>query len=257
METVWHWAEGTWRPGSGMLDSGDSLWRRGLALVETVRTGPEGAPLWSWHRERLAGGLARLGWPAALPEGLPEVAAPAALRLVASWSPERPAVTLRAHLRPLPAPPPWPALAYPPLAACPPPAPLHGLKTLSHSLAAGEDPAPWYDRVLANPRGEVMETLRHNLFWTDREGRVFTPSLETGCVAGVGRRWALARLRAWSIAVAEVATAPPDPEDIAECWLTNALSGPVPVGALGHHPLDPGRARLGPALAGGWPPAQR
>ncbi|CAB1129223.1 protein of unknown function [Candidatus Hydrogenisulfobacillus filiaventi] len=35
---------------------------------------------------------------------LPEVAAPAALRLVASWSPERPAVTLRAHLRPLPAP---------------------------------------------------------------------------------------------------------------------------------------------------------
>lgn len=46
------------------------------------------------------------------------------------------------------------------------------------------------DALLLLPGGRLSETSRGNLFWT-KNGVVFTPPLQTGCLAGLARAWVL------------------------------------------------------------------
>jgi len=94
------------------------------------------------------------------------------------------------------------------------------------ALAAGADEA-----LMLNGAGEVACAAAANIFWV-REGRLFTPALDCGVLAGVMRAAVLEIAGRMGIAAAEV-RAPLDAMAAAdEIFLTNSLVGVRPVAAL-------------------------
>lgn len=118
--------------------------------------------------------------------------------------------------------------------------PVSRLKTLSYLdnvLARAEARAAGVDEaVLLNNRGEIACAGAANLFWVEG-GRLFTPRLDCGVLAGITR----ARLMALE-AVEEVAAGVEALGRAEAVFLTNSLIGVRPVSRLGErvfemHPL--------------------
>jgi len=104
--------------------------------------------------------------------------------------------------------------------------------------AAGADEA-----LMLNTRGEVACAAAANVFWI-AAGRLFTPALECGVLAGFERAETIVRARALGITVEEVA-APPETLTAAEAvFITNSLIGVRPVEALDGRALPPGHPLL-------------
>jgi branched-chain amino acid aminotransferase len=80
------------------------------------------------------------------------------------------------------------------------------------------------DCVVLNAYGRVAETSIANIWWV-REGRLFTPPLSEGCVAGVMRRWLLEALPASGYSVGEEPIGPDGLEEAEEIFITNAIRG--------------------------------
>lgn len=115
--------------------------------------------------------------------------------------------------------------------------PASRLKTLSYldnvlaraeATAAGADEA-----VMLNNRGDLACAGAANLFWIEG-GRLFTPSLDCGVLAGVTR----ARLLAME-PVEEVAAGVEALERAEAVFLTNSLIGVRPVSKLGERTFTP------------------
>ncbi|MDB5455767.1 MAG: aminotransferase class [Caulobacter sp.] len=114
--------------------------------------------------------------------------------------------------------------------------PAARLKTLAYvdnvlaraqARAAGADEA-----VMLNNRGELACAAAANLFWV-ADGRLFTPALDCGVLAGLTRARVLVAARALGAAVEETA-APLDALDAAEAvFLTNSLIGVRPAAWAG------------------------
>jgi branched-chain amino acid aminotransferase len=72
--------------------------------------------------------------------------------------------------------------------------PLAGIKATAYVerlMALDEARGRGFDEaVMLNERGEVVEATAANVFWA-RGAELFTPSLATGCIAGVTRRFVL------------------------------------------------------------------
>jgi branched-subunit amino acid aminotransferase/4-amino-4-deoxychorismate lyase len=86
---------------------------------------------------------------------------------------------------------------------------------------------------MLNNRGQVACAAAANLFWIE-DGRVFTPALECGVLAGIAR----ARL----LSATEVAEAVADRarlEAADAVFLTNSLIGVRPVSRLGERAFEP------------------
>lgn len=88
-----------------------------------------------------------------------------------------------------------------------------------HAGEAGVD-----DCLLINHHGRICESTIANVFWV-KAGRIYTPPLSEGCVAGVMRRHLLTALPAAGLAVAEQAVTVEELMDADEIFLTNAISG--------------------------------
>ncbi len=116
--------------------------------------------------------------------------------------------------------------------------PLAGLKAtayVDHLVALDEARERGFDEaVLLNERGEVVEAGAANVFWS-RDGELFTPSLATGCVAGVMRRFVLAAAAARRIRVTEASHPLAAIGEADEVFLTNSGWGLVPVGQFDIH----------------------
>jgi branched-chain amino acid aminotransferase len=80
------------------------------------------------------------------------------------------------------------------------------------------------DCVLLNSHGRVAETSIANIWWV-REGRIYTPPLSEGCVAGVMRRWLLEALPAAGYWVGEESIDPDGLATAEEIFITNAIRG--------------------------------
>lgn len=115
--------------------------------------------------------------------------------------------------------------------------PAARLKTLSYldnvlaraeATAAGADEA-----VMLNNRGELACAAAANLFWVEA-GRLFTPRLDCGVLAGITR----ARLMA-SRPVEEVAVGIDALGRAEAIFLTNSLIGVRPVSRLGDRSFEP------------------
>lgn len=108
--------------------------------------------------------------------------------------------------------------------------PLSALKSaerlcfyLAGQEAKAQDKA---DALLLNQYGRVVESTIANLFWI-KEGRLYTPALPEGCVAGVFRQQLISRK-----VVTESQIGPEELLQAEELFLTNALRGIIPVRQL-------------------------
>jgi branched-subunit amino acid aminotransferase/4-amino-4-deoxychorismate lyase len=111
------------------------------------------------------------------------------------------------------------------------------LKTLSYLdnvLARAEAKAAGVDEaVMLNNRGEIACAAAANLFWVE-EGRLFTPRLDCGVLAGITR----ARLMTLE-PVEEVAVGAEALDSAEAVFLTNSLIGVRPVAKLGERVFAP------------------
>lgn len=97
------------------------------------------------------------------------------------------------------------------------------------------------EALMLNNRGEVACGAAANLFWI-AEGRLFTPALDCGVLAGVVRGQVLAAARRLGVTAIETRATPPELAMAEAIFLTNSLIGvrsvdrwdgkPVPVSAL-------------------------
>ena len=80
------------------------------------------------------------------------------------------------------------------------------------------------DCLLLNAHGRVAETTIANIWWV-RNGRIFTPPLSEGCVAGVMRRFLLEALPAAGYEVLEEPIGPDELLNMEEVFISNAIRG--------------------------------
>jgi branched-chain amino acid aminotransferase/4-amino-4-deoxychorismate lyase len=113
--------------------------------------------------------------------------------------------------------------------------PVSRLKTLSYldnvlaraeARAAGADEA-----VMLNTRGELACAAAANLFWI-AGGRLFTPALDCGVLAGIMRGRVLAAAAGLGLPVSEVRAGPEALAAADAVFLSNSLIGLRPVAAL-------------------------
>lgn len=129
-----------------------------------------------------------------------------------------------------------------------------GLKTLNcipQVLARAE----WQDDdvvegLMLDDAGAVVGGTMSNVFIV-RDGRLRTPVLAAAGVRGIMRRVVMEQAKQLGVPVEEALLLPGDIEAAAEVFLTNALMGIQPVGALGPRRWSPGpvTARLCRSLA--------
>ena len=115
--------------------------------------------------------------------------------------------------------------------------PLAGIKSCNYleNLAALDDARKrgFYEAVRRNELGEIASACSTNLFWL-KNGKLFTPSLETGCLAGTTREFILENLKCEEVKAgeAEIYTA----ENLFIC---SAGIGIVAVAALDDKHFEP------------------
>ncbi|MBS1566991.1 MAG: aminotransferase class IV family protein [Bacteroidetes bacterium] len=97
----------------------------------------------------------------------------------------------------------------------------------------------WEDALLLNAAGRLCESAIANIF-IFRNGRLHTPPLSEGCVAGTMRRFLLENLPALGQPVAETPISTDDLYNADEVFLTNALRLLRPVSRCGHREYNTG-----------------
>lgn len=107
--------------------------------------------------------------------------------------------------------------------------PLCGVKTTSYLpylWAWREARARGFDEaILRDGHDFLSEAARSTLFWIDKN-RLFTPSLQTGALAGIGRELALEWAQNCGLEAQEGEFAAREIESASEIWLVSAASGP-------------------------------
>lgn len=103
--------------------------------------------------------------------------------------------------------------------------PASRLKSLAYldNVLARRESAP-DEALMLNERGEVACAAAANIFWL-AEGRLFTPALSCGVLAGVMRAQVLAGAPALGLAVDEVAASPDALTRASGIFLTNSVIG--------------------------------
>ncbi len=125
-----------------------------------------------------------------------------------------------------------------------------GVRTCYSSLSHFKGPhAPLYvlagiekqnmgleDMLLLDAKGNVSELISSNIFWL-KQGELFTPALETGCVNGILRRAILRWCQQQGIAVREVLA---KPEELlqAEAVFAANVTGIRGIECLNEHRLE-------------------
>ncbi|MCT4784385.1 MULTISPECIES: aminotransferase class IV [Exiguobacterium] len=78
--------------------------------------------------------------------------------------------------------------------------------------------------LFADELGHVVEGLVSNVFWTERDGRLFTTPLSSGALAGVTRQWVME-----TFDVSEQDVTFQELAEAEEIWLTNSVQQIAPV----------------------------
>jgi len=96
-----------------------------------------------------------------------------------------------------------------------------GPNALVYVVAGNEKAQTLYDdMLLLSPDGAVAEMISSNIFWF-REGTLFTPALETGCINGILRRNLLRWAKAQAVPVVECLLAPAMLQDASVIFSAN------------------------------------
>ncbi|MEK6537555.1 MAG: aminotransferase class IV, partial [Nitrospirota bacterium] len=100
--------------------------------------------------------------------------------------------------------------------------------------------AGFYEALLLNHKGELVEGSRTNLFLV-KDGCLFTPSIKSGCLPGVMRQKVLEGARCLKLRCSAKTLTAQDLFAADEAFLTNALLGIMPLTALDKQPIGTGR----------------
>ncbi|WP_304170319.1 aminotransferase class IV [Phenylobacterium aquaticum] len=120
-----------------------------------------------------------------------------------------------------------------------PAARIKSLSYLDNVLARAEARSVGADEaVMLNSRGEIACATAANIFWVS-EGRLWTPALDCGALAGIARGEVMARAQGLGIEVAVARAGPQALERAQAIFLTNSLIGLRPVAAFGDRVLAP------------------
>ena len=121
---------------------------------------------------------------------------------------------------------------------------ITGIKSTSYAentLAYREALSNGFDEaLLLDSKGNLSEGSRSNVFLV-RNGKILTPSLESGCLPGITRGLVLELIDKWNIPLHEGKVASHEIFMAEEVFLTNATLGICPVSRL-----DDRELRLGP-----------
>lgn len=253
------WCNGQWLAADGAvgaaLDRGGLV---GLGLFETILAVEGQAVFLDRHLARLRRGAKRFGWSLEL-EGFPEICVELLIRNGLATGRARLRLTVTAGSGPLDDlalgvdRQVW--LAAVPLAVGPDSiklgispwrrhegSPLAGLKCASYAenlVALDEVRRRGFQETLFfNTADEVCEAATANVFLV-KNGVVLTPSLASGCLAGVGREVVCELARRHSLACEERTLTLEDVGAADEIFLTSALRGPVAVTFLEDQPCGP------------------
>jgi 4-amino-4-deoxychorismate lyase len=88
-----------------------------------------------------------------------------------------------------------------------------------------------FEGIWLNSRGQIMEGTRSNVFFV-KNGHLYTPSLESGCLAGIRRRIVIEKALELTIPFSEGVYYPKDLLNADEVFLTNSLMEVMPVSEL-------------------------
>ncbi|HMR90894.1 MAG TPA: aminotransferase class IV [Chitinophagaceae bacterium] len=80
------------------------------------------------------------------------------------------------------------------------------------------------DCLVLNTHGRIADSTVANLFIC-KKGKLYTPPLQEGCVAGVMRAWLLQNQQELGLHIRETAVSEDDLFEAEEVWLTNAVAG--------------------------------
>jgi branched-chain amino acid aminotransferase len=97
---------------------------------------------------------------------------------------------------------------------------LKSCNALVYAMAARQAKAnKWNDALILNTSGNIAESTIANLFWV-KDGKIFTPPLFEGCVAGVMRRYIIEKN-----AITEMPLTREILQEADEIFLSNAIRG--------------------------------
>lgn len=100
---------------------------------------------------------------------------------------------------------------------------LKSANGLIYALAARQAKTnKWNDALILNDRQYIVESSIANVFWV-KNGKIYTPPLHEGCVAGVMRAYILDRALAQGIDIEQKALPVAELMDADEVFLTNAI----------------------------------
>jgi branched-chain amino acid aminotransferase len=97
-----------------------------------------------------------------------------------------------------------------------------------------------FEPILLNEEGQITEGASSNLFLA-RDGRLRTPDLDTGVLAGITRAAVIEAARGGGLEVTEAPLVPSDLRDADEAFLTSTLKGVLPVRRADGWPVRDGR----------------
>ena len=98
---------------------------------------------------------------------------------------------------------------------------LKTISALPYVLANQEKVKKGLDElILLDNKGNISEGSASNIFWM-KDGRVFTPSLSTGCIDGIGRRVLIEKLAQMGYEVNEGEFGQPDLLNADLVWVSN------------------------------------
>lgn len=123
--------------------------------------------------------------------------------------------------------------------------PLAGVKRtamLENLLALDEARSrDFSEAVMFNERGEIVGATAANVFWTNSD-ELFTPSLATGCVAGITREFVLEIGRRLNLRISEGSFPVQRLLDADEVFLTSTARGIAPASSFDMRDFDQGAA---------------
>ena len=96
--------------------------------------------------------------------------------------------------------------------------------------------------ILLNERGEVSECTSANVFLVDADGRVWTPPLSSGCLAGVTRAVLVEETRDLEVAISEKPLVLDDLSSAREVFITSTTRELLPVASIEGLHIQGGRA---------------
>lgn len=108
-------------------------------------------------------------------------------------------------------------------------------RACEYAVNQGHDEA-----LLVDSQGHVIEGSRSNIFCV-RKGKILTPALSSGCLAGVTREIVLNLARLSGVKVIKTHIFPRDIQNSDEVFLTNALIGIMPLTRFQGHRIASGR----------------